>query len=76
MMPKLIISISNQELDALVKLAMFEMRNPRDQLRFILHRTLLEHKLLECDQKQIIPLGERNGQSGSAMIISQPQRED
>jgi len=67
-MPRLIISISNKELDALVKLAQCEMRDPREQMRFILRQELLEHQLLDDDHQQITKPGECSPQSGSSKM--------
>jgi hypothetical protein len=68
-MPKLIISVSNKELDALVKLALSEMRNPREQLRFILHQSLLDHQLLDDSHKPFGALNDGNGSSIEAMRL-------
>lgn len=40
-MPRLIISVTDSELEALVQLATMEMRTPRDQARYLIHKELL-----------------------------------
>lgn len=45
-MPRIVITISLTELDALVKLAKEEVRDPRQQMRFILREKLIERQLL------------------------------
>ena len=39
-MPRLVVTINHNELDALVKLALAELRNPRDQARYLLQQQL------------------------------------
>jgi len=74
-MPRIIVSISNNELAALVRLAHCEMRDPREQLRFILRQELLEHQLLDDDQNQSTKLGECSRQSNfSAMSRDQKEK--
>jgi len=45
--PRLIININLKELDALVNLALAELRNPRDQAHFLLRQKLHEQGLLD-----------------------------
>lgn len=45
-MPRIIVTVNPVELDALVELALKELRSPRDQVRFILRRELINRNLL------------------------------
>jgi hypothetical protein len=46
-MPRLIININLGELDALVNMALRDLRKPQDQARFLLRQKLHEEGLLE-----------------------------
>ena len=51
-MPRLIFSITDLELEALVRLANSEMRTPRDQARYLIHKELLRTTLLKKSVKE------------------------
>ena len=51
-MPRLIISITDLELEALVRLAISEMRTPRDQARYLIHKELLSTKIFKNGTKE------------------------
>jgi hypothetical protein len=62
-MARVVVSLGQDERDALVKLAGFELRNPRDQARHILRMELQGRGLLPTDADYCIHRGSREGQS-------------
>ena len=45
-MPRIILTITNTELSELLKLAHSQLRTPKDQLRFILQKELIQLELI------------------------------
>ncbi len=52
-MPRLILTIDFRELEALVKLALVELRNPRDQARYIIRKELCRLGLLKEEDENL-----------------------
>ena len=46
-MPRIVLTVSNPELSGLLKLAHSELRSPKDQLRFILRKELIQLELFQ-----------------------------
>jgi hypothetical protein len=51
-MPRLVLSIEQDERDALIRYAQSQLRDPHEQLRFVLRQTLIGHGLLTSDPIQ------------------------